>query len=190
MKKNVLFAFFALMGIMLASCSSDSDDLSNSSEVSEISMAEDVDGSVAEFFNSEIGYGKWVSPGFFGFREGDEIRRSIDSFCEVVNSRGEFAKLYGGKRELPTIDFSTKTLVIGQKHEWGIGYEVKNQKLTEQKNNYVLELFTEEPPFILNALDAMAYWGVFPKLKNKPVVVKVNLKDGEWKFPDTFVPGQ
>lgn len=99
---------------------------------------------------------------------------SDENVSYVINSDSEFKDIFSCEKELPDIDFKKYSLVIGQ-HTMPISFcKVVEQSIIESD---VLELnLTAEPlsqDGYWNAISKMYYWGLYPKLSNKQLIVNV-----------------
>ena len=178
MRKNIIYCLMAMLGMVVAACSSDLDDENASGDFDLLTQAENIDDSVKDFFNDYIGRnGVWDK--FHGFVLGENAYTSCHFF---VNSPDELQSLYVGEKELPDIDFSKYTLLMGQEFEGNTGYCANELKLKSKGGKYLLEIYTEVPDLQYHAYGAMAYWGIYPKLKTKDLEVKVIVNNGksEW----------
>ena len=177
MRKNIIYCLMAMLGMVVAACSSDLDDENASGDFDFLTQADNIDDSVKDFFNDYISVGLWDR--YHGF----VLDERHDISCHFfVNSKEELQALYVGEKELPDIDFSKYTLLIGQEFEGNTGYCAKELKLKSKGGKYLLEIYTEVPNLQYHANGAMAYWSIYPKLKTKDLEVKVIVNNGksEW----------
>jgi hypothetical protein len=83
----------------------------------------------------------------------------------------EFRRAYECTDDLPEIDFDNYTLVIGKRTVAHTGHYVSNQKIIETCDlTFHLELTVR--PEGLSSVVLIHYWGMYPKLSNKPFYVK------------------
>ena len=91
------------------------------------------------------------------------IEEGVDT-CIVVNNAEELKAIYSGKEEIPSIDFSNYTLLIG-KASMPYGYRVCSQRLNLDGQKSTLSITYDWPlgtgAVIINS--DMPYWGVYPK---------------------------
>lgn len=196
MKKNRIFWMFAVLMLVvgMSSCSKDddignddigNDDIDNVDIVNNDSVrgGEVYDGWVnpevdmsdplAVFFRDELHSPYWDGQGneiktFFEQGEWD------DKSCLMINSRQEFQDAYMGTKELPDVDFSNYTLIIGR--VWGndTSYKLNSVLLTDMTENYELEtkmLHYVDRLALLTAV-IIYYWRLYPKLEKKDIIVK------------------
>ena len=101
-----------------------------------------------------------------------------ENTCYRINSMEELASLYQGSDVLPEIDFDKYTLLLGSKIYTDTDTDVENVKpiLFETEKDYQLNLYTHHlegewgsPCINLQLL----YFGFYPKLKDKEIVVNL-----------------
>jgi hypothetical protein len=91
--------------------------------------------------------------------------------CYVINSIDEFLSIYSCD-DLPEIDFTSYSLVIGQKRMPNSYYTVIEQYIVETESlrlNIVVKLPENHWP----SFSKLYYWGVYPKLSQKNVSVNI-----------------
>ena len=167
MKKNRFFWMFAVLMLVvgMSSCSKD-DDIGNEDIGNEDIGNDDIDNVDIVNNDSVRGgevYDGWVKPEvdmsdplavFFRDElhspywdgQGNEIKTFFeqgewdDKSCLMINSRQEFQDAYMGTKELPDVDFSNYTLIIGR--VWGndTSYKLNSVLLTDMTENYELEI--------------------------------------------------
>ena len=162
MKKIIKYiVFFLAMVISVAGCD-------NSEEViKQISPNNDV----IVFFEEHL------SP-YSGGAESDCFFVDIDrqkSICVLINSVEEFRNNFSGSSTmLPEIDFKSHTLIIGQYCGMpGSGYYVADQNLILESKKLELNLYVKFPEYTFAVETRMYYWGIYPKLRNKPINVNI-----------------
>ena len=166
MKKLVcIFSSLLLLSAGFVACSSDLDDPeqpnshqnetpADSTEYIQYGTLDPVEQSseVTAFFNHNI-Y-KWFLT---------NIEEGVDT-CIVVNNAEELKAIYSGKEEIPSIDFSNYTLLIG-KASMPYGYRGCSQRLNLDGQKSTLSITYDWPlgtgAVIINS--DMPYWGVYPK---------------------------
>ena len=100
--------------------------------------------------------------------------------CHVINSRQEFEQADKGNQELPDVDFSRYTLIIG----WTFGengtFKLEDVTLRDKGDCYELE--TRVRPNAggdgTQAHINFYYWRLYPKLEKKNIIVKRTTKEG------------
>jgi len=123
---------------------------------------------VKAFFDSEFSHPGSITSPYRFFRD-----RPNASFCHVINSMEELQSVYFGEKELPAIDFSDKTLVIGQEYCCDIVY-FPIQVLQEYEDRHVLNITVEIPDWGYDAFTLVTHWALYPKLGRKPTEVRLN----------------
>lgn len=98
----------------------------------------------------------------------------------LINSEEEFQSIYNGALQLPEIDFSLYTLVMGQKRiECSLGKksstELQKIELRDTPEGYHLYLYCDSdvPDAVLYEDLFYYYWAVYPKLNNKSIEVSL-----------------
>ena len=105
-------------------------------------------------------------------KECDKIIKTdnyIDS-CVIINSVEHLNSIYSGNMQIPYIDFSKYTLVVGQKsinsHGWTIAYK----KLSFDDNQLNMYLYiSTKTELHASAFTKLFYWGLYPKLQSKNI---------------------
>ena len=147
-KKCLLLSVLFAIVTVLMGCGDDSNSPS----------PEEVDAMVESFFGEAL-------PMFF-----TETEYDVDT-CFVINSVKELQSACGTTHNLPPIDFSSNTLIVGKLYETAGDY-VKSQSLQYEDDHAVLLLVLGKTE---NAIASMAnryYWGLYPKLKTNSITVK------------------
>ena len=165
MKKLYYLLGTLLLTAALAACSSDYDEPEQPNSHQDEVPADSVEYSqyrtlypveqsseVTSFFNHNI-Y-KWFLT---------NIEEGVDT-CIVINDAEELKSIYSGKEEIPSIDFSNYTLLVG-KASMPYGYRVCSQRLSFDGQKSTLNISYDWPlgtgAVIINS--DMPYWGVYPK---------------------------
>jgi hypothetical protein len=98
--------------------------------------------------------------------------------CYRIDSMEELASLYNGSDVLPEIDFENYTLLLGSKIYHDADTDIENYKpiLFETENEYHLNLYTHHLEGEWSRLCItmqILYFGFYPKLKDKEIVVNL-----------------
>lgn len=101
-----------------------------------------------------------------------------ENTCCRIDSREEFASLYQGSDELPEIDFSKYTLLLGAKIFTDADTDLENYKLSlfESTESYKLDICSRHLEGSWSSFGItlqILYYGLYPKLKNKDIVVNL-----------------
>lgn len=157
--KKVLYVFMLMcIAGVLVGCSKDNDDTISE----DIIITNSVDDIVKDFFDSELPVNLMLTDKTVFVWNGDPWSESYT----LINSMEEFQALYRGQKQLPQIDFSTQTLVVGWLTSGAeSGTELEIDKKTNELNVYVFRL---KDHAYSEMYYSIGYWGVFPKLKTKP----------------------
>lgn len=167
------YLFFLLAAIAFVACSNDNE------EMTDVIRPSKAPADVKAFFQSEINNTtgssenilpdvEWIHP-----ETQETIRIPGQDTCSLVNSLAELAAIYVGEKQLPNIDFTQYTLVVGKETMPETPYYLKGMTLKEEDNVLRLTLKVEEAELRLCSSYQMRYWALFPKLSNKPIVVDV-----------------
>lgn len=152
-----------IMTICLAACHKDNDD-------NDKIYPKFISKEVGEFFNANL------YSGAFKFSEMDE-----NSFeCEIVNSKEDFRNFVATEIEVPDIDFTKYTLILGQHWLNRDGYSLREQ--------YINRDYLETGAAILTlnyrplggtstgSVTKFHFYGIYPKLSCDKVSLNVNTK--------------
>ena len=91
--------------------------------------------------------------------------------CMVIDNKDELRSAYNGDKELPEIDFSKYSLVIGKLYV-AAGLYVKEQAMQyDSPTTLSIFLETDERGYIAIMMD-IYYWGVYPKLPSKNLIIR------------------
>ena len=180
MKRIVLLMGLLLSLGMFCACSSDDEmggvsegDAKESVEVLEPIIDIEDYAEISDFFNLELPLNKYSNAFFVGSYEdaGYEV-------CKIINNWEEFCDIYSGEKELPEIDFSKYTLVIGYKVMPFLGYKPVKQKLelSTKDNSIFFNIFVENMyEYNPSQITPLYFWGLYPKMyvtnRNVNVVV-------------------
>ena len=166
--KTKIFQITAIVLIMAGSFSCAT--MNTSEEVIEPIIPDD---DIIAFFEEHLPpYSGMTSDCFFVDIDKKENR------CVMINSDEEFRKNFScsSNNLTPVIDFKSYTLIIGQYYYMpGSGYIVVNQSLIVKSEKMELNLHVKVPESSFAVLSHLYYWGIYPKIQNKPVrVIIVN----------------
>ena len=160
MKKHL---FIILAALTFVACSED-EPSPNGKVINEIN---EVPTQVEAFF-SEIETLMWSGKKVYDFTfSQNEIK--------VINSMEELSDLYTGEKELPEIDFSSYTLLVGHVLTPDTGHRLDRIVLTGMNERLTLNVYIRklDSGYPLTVVTPILYWGLYPKLPNEPVVVNI-----------------
>ena len=171
MKKSVCFWMSILLTLgLFSACDSDED----SDVLASIKQLE-IDSATRDFLSTELPVSSYIhwSYGFF-----QEIY--IDT-CLIINSNEELQRIYDESVSiLPelAIDFKRNTLVVGQHRiyeRFTLPMKLEGLIMYEKADNYTLQVYYQKGDNNVDlGIPKLAYyWGVYPKLKDKKVVVNI-----------------
>ena len=97
----------------------------------------------------------------------------------VINSREELAAIYTGEEDIPDIDFSKYTLLIGHVITPDTGHTISRLELTEKDGQKTLYVYVHEWDSGLTVITPVLYWGLYPKFPQHQVNVVAMNENGE-----------
>lgn len=162
----------------MTGCSND--DGASSANSGEIGMeltsdikAASMDESVHSFFQDKI-QKAYLDAGYHA-KDGFSLKENT---CFRIDSKEELKAMYQGTDELPEIDFSKYTLLLGSKVYCDFDTDVENiqQVLTESRNSYNLNLISTHREGDWGSASItlqILYYGFYPKLKDKEITVNL-----------------
>ena len=176
MKKSMYtFGILALMMVGTACNNSDNGDPQGNEfpdGIQPVVLADELGDELTAFFKEYLPESSSsVPPIEFNF--GENIDQHI-TVCLLINSMDEFKAIAPPVAELPSIDFEKYTLIIGQ-HELGNpGYRLEKQSMDTEPDEMKLSLLYQSLGGGNSAtMTTFYYWGLYPKLPQKPVIVNV-----------------
>ena len=174
MKKTILKLGLFLLAVLLPmGCCNDEEDETKGKEIESIDIGNDIE---AFFYSEWFAYNtsETYPETFFNQELIDK-----ENIC-LVNSKQELESIYYGNLEIPEIDFSKYTLIIGKKTKHvEIGKKspanLKKIKLYETKENYLLDLYCTSyiPEGDMFVRRFLYFWGLYPKLNNKIITSQI-----------------
>lgn len=169
-------AVFLSAIILLTGCSNDDDELIKETKIESVNNGQEV----KAFFNSE-----WADYNAADSYPETFFNRELmdkENIC-LVNSKEEFKNIYFGNKEIPEIDFSKYSLIIGKKQKYvEIGKKspasLKDIKLYDTEAGYQLNLYCTSyiPEGDMFTRRFFYFWGLFPKLNNKIITTQIRLE--------------
>ena len=134
-------------------------------EVDEPSDVFASDDSITSFLSSELPVYSEGSASFF-------VNERHSNHIYLINSMEELKSIYSGTKKLPNIDFSDKTLLIGQRY---VAQEcnVLKQEFIRQEEKYILVLDVEPTDWSWCMAFDMYFWMILPKVETLPIEVEM-----------------
>jgi hypothetical protein len=178
MKTNRVFFYLAMtLTLVLGSTGCSKDDANTEVEVpiddGSLTSAmtfttKDAEPEVAQFFASELsldGNGSLAS-----WNGGNE-----SYVCRAINSYDDFGSLYCGDKELPKIDFSNHTLIVGWQYITTNVSEIEKLEIGKEDNLYYLDVYATHHSWQdgLTPFALQPFWALFPKLSDAPIQARV-----------------
>ncbi len=169
------YIFILLAALTFGACSED-----EKADDGSILPVKKISKEVTNFFASEIGEAGQREY-FFpprritddDFPVGGPLQKDTSDTCCIVNSMEELAQIYKGSKNLPQIDFTSQTLIVGKVTMPDDPFYVKGQSITETESALIHNLRVKDSENSWCQVYQMRYWGLYPKLPNKPIVVNV-----------------
>lgn len=168
---SLLLPLIAAIGFAIIACSSEEE-----LEESHLIKQSKIETETALLLNEELPVCSYIhySYGFFP--------TSFQDTCYVINSQDELKDHYdeiNRKRPDFKIDFDHNSLIVGQhriKEEFIQPSSLETSYLYENNGSYTLKLYYNkvDAGVDLGIYKLAYYWGVYPKLRNKKVVVEFN----------------
>jgi hypothetical protein len=130
---------------------------------------------ISDFFRTEFGTSEDEKP--FDLKNNVS---SEDDPCIIINSEEDFMEAYMGKLNLPTIDFSLYTLIIGKAY-LSAGTFIDNMGIRQtnpEKATLAINCIVDtKGAYTCNELWEY-YWKLFPKFHASEINVEVNREFG------------
>lgn len=177
MKKNGILWMFAMLmlTIGMSSCSNDDDSIDDPSDnVLRSGLFNDE----LVFFMTDALY-KSESAGLRTFFS--ESMSFDEDKCLIINSEQAFREAYKGDKELPVVDFSQYTLIIGR--TWGndSSFSLDHFEMTDDGSNYQINVTLNRNinPNLgaYGAITDIFFWRLYPKMDSKPVNINRIVKE-------------
>ena len=92
--------------------------------------------------------------------------------CFLINSKEEFESMLLCDKNLPIIDFSLYSVIVGKKNMPNSFYSIVEQSINNTQTlelNIIVHLPNEHWP----AFSDMFYWALYPKLPNKKISINI-----------------
>jgi len=177
-KTRILTILLTMAVIGLAGCSSDDDGMDVGTgdrcdfENAVLIQPKENTSEWKAFFDTEVRHPYWDGYGnihrtFFDQTEWNEQK------LLVINSTQELQDAYAGDKQLPDIDFSKYTLLIGKDWASDSSYQLNDIRLYDDGGCYVLDIdiLHDVEGGVLSVIQSICYWRVYPKLKNKEILL-------------------
>ena len=172
------YLFILLSAIAFVACSDDENETSIPHMFSPIPKS-GLTAEVRDFFGSELPDTLPDGSNLFGLN----AERSIDPYLIVpyvdyylIDTQERLRELYRGEKEIPQIDFSTYSLIIGKVIDSGI-YQKKKLEMVETEDVLKMTFYLQD--MRINAALNTAFdffWNLYPKLPDKPLQVWVEVE--------------
>ncbi|MDO5615571.1 MAG: hypothetical protein Q4G16_05230 [Cruoricaptor ignavus] len=100
-----------------------------------------------------------------------------DDIFYLINNIEDFRDVYSCDDELPEIDFTKYSLIIGKKEMPNSFYLLADQYIEETEMLNLTIVATLPKSGHWPAFNDFYYWGIYPKLPNKELIVNINIKE-------------
>ena len=168
------YLFILLAAIAFVACSNDENEISLPHRIAPIPKSK-LTAEVKDFFDSELPDTLPDGSNLFSLN----AERSIDPYLilpfvdyYLIDTQERLRELYRGEKEIPQIDFSTYSLIIGKVIDLGI-YQNRKQEMVETEDILKMTLYLRNM-----RIDAASntrvfdfFWDLYPKLPDKPLQV-------------------
>ena len=129
---------------------------------------------IANFFNLELSSDIY-SQGFFV--DSQNSTNVGEEVCKIINSRKELKDIYSGDKDLPEIDFTKYTLIVGYIIMPDLGNNCVRQELvyTTTNSSPVLNLYVKnENEYKPTVISTLYFWGLYPKMQHSKISVTIH----------------
>ena len=168
MKKYI---FILLAAMAFVACSEDEEEnVKNENEIAQVA-AKDMGTGIKEFFDAEMTHYSYNALPFA--LPDKELGEFYDVWAQVVNSQEELSALYIGNKELPSIDFSKYSLILGYAMGAHTGWSLNKIVLDNSEESLLLNVYLKGSVDGFMSLIKIPFWGLYPKLLNKPIIANV-----------------
>jgi len=168
MKKELLYVCsLLLLAVGVAGCSNhdENDYYDDKNVVPEFAATEEVKTFFEEDFSTNYSDINQKS-GFFTDEDYMYLNKGV--IVRPINSREEFEQAYTGKYQLPDIDFTRNTLIVGLTNSLNSGETLGDVRLLNTGGDYNLQVFVNKnvnPERLYSlAITPLFFWKIYPKL--------------------------
>ena len=183
MKKNLIFMMSATLlmiaGMGMMACNNDDDVVTPKQETpSKETGTRHIEGTIItipgdeskydalyDFFNKELPLTSWGENNSAFLLDNSET-------CYFINSYDDLKAIYTGKEQMPSIDFKSYTLIIGQTLSSNVYQNLDKQSFYERDGVTYLDLYFSGD-IVLPMFVYFNYWGLYPKFSNKGITVNI-----------------
>ena len=164
MKKRGLIYVYGLLLLIMGAAGCSKDDNDDENVVQEAATTEEVKTFFEEDFSTDYS-DIYQKSGFFTADEYMYLSSGV--IVRLINNRKEFEQAYNGKYELPDIDFSQNTLIVGMVNSLNSGETLGDVRLLNTGGDYNLQVFVNknvnpERTYSL-AITPLFFWKIYPK---------------------------
>ena len=163
------YLFILLAAVAFVACSND--DLTHENTIAPIADKK-IGTEIKTFFESELSDSLPDGRNKFGLDAERNIEPLVVPYvdCRLINSREELEGQYKGEKEIPQIDFSAYSLVIGKVivmwKDWTMRLEMQEEDDFLKLTAY---LHDKHGGTTWDTLSFDYFWNLYPKLPSKPL---------------------
>lgn len=173
------YLFILLTAIAFVACSDDEEEMSIPHMVSSIPKSE-LSTEVKDFFEPEMGKSYHIGWPCIPFNIVN-LNLPTDTIppyvCRIIKSQEELANIYTGKKELPEIDFTAYSLILGWFHDKS-SMRLKRIVLQDNGDEILLTGYLNEDKspdhYHYCSQIFMPFWNLYPKLPDRPLKLWAN----------------
>ena len=182
MKKSCILWMFAVLmqAVGMSSCSSDEiEKIPYKREIYNFGQTKGVDDDTYQrlsvFFQAELHrphYDEFgtASSTFFGELEWDAQP------CYLINSMEEFRAVYQGNKQLPEVDFTRYSVLVGRTYRIDGSESLRSFSLVDEGDHYLMAIVilrNINPNYGYTCdIGDLFYWNIYPKLETKPITIE------------------
>lgn len=171
MKKYI---FILLAALTFVACNND-EEINGYKDIQPIKESE-IPLEIVEFFNIQENYVINYHLSYFEFT----------SPCYIINNQKELKNIYWGSKDLPQIDFSKYSLIMGVTRFPDGRYYIGGKKIKESDNNLMVDITIKKGDCGIAGICWAFFWGLYPKSTSKSLNVNLINEDGTpFVFPQT-----
>ena len=94
----------------------------------------------------------------------------------LINSMEEFRAAYQGNKQLPEVDFTRYSVLVGRTYRFNSAESLRSFSLVNEGDHYrmaIVILRNINPDYSYTwDLGDLFYWNIYPKLETKPITIE------------------
>jgi len=178
--KNLKFVLGVMLTLVMFSACSNDDESENSSSNDVLVLSPVNEGDFIVTF-SDFFKNSFATDRNNPFNFGKSISNEENSPCIILNSKRDLEQAYTGDLDLPNIDFSQYTLIIG-KIPVSAGTFIDNmviRKISTKRAALAISCIIDNKGAYIAAMVNAYYWKLFPKFQTSRIEVEVSQNIGD-----------